>query len=155
MCPIEKLSSVKTMKMSRARRIRHRRRGKAKTRQEGYFTSLRRMRQARNRTFKWLSSDIVLCPDGDCSCYCMRQWAEQETCDHGKKPSKRCTKACLNKFARYRFCRHVAVVCRFCSMPILGEECRCFDEMFEEEEEDGAPSADEMETGSTPRLDER
>jgi len=40
-------------------------------------------------------------------------------------------------------------------MPILGEECRCFDEMFEEEEEDEAPSADEMETGSTPHLDER
>jgi len=39
-------------------------------------------------------------------------------------------------------------------MPILGEECRCFDEMFEEEE-DGTPSGDEMETGSTPHLDER
>ena len=152
MCLNEKIRSVKTMKMSRARTVR--RRSKSKTRQEGYFVSLRRMRQARNRTFEWLSSDGVLSPDEECSCYCMRQWAEQEACDHGKKPSKCCTKACLDKFARYRFCRHVVVVCRFCRMPILGEECRCFDEMFEEE--DGKMSSrDAMEIESSLHVDER
>ena len=99
---------------------------KQKTMDRGkYFDKLSKRREARRQVGAWVNSEEAITPHEDCASYCMQQWAEREKCDHDRGPAQPCGEECLERFARYRFCKHVAIRCNFCQMVVNKGGCGC------------------------------
>ena len=131
---------VPSIKQARKAAKKARQRIRKKNIESDYFSNLKRMRREWKSVSDWLRGTNVLVPDADCSCSCMRQWANKEECSHGKKLTEKCTETCAEQLARYRFCIHVVVVCNFCQMPSDPGLCSCVEEAKEamdETESDG------------------
>ena len=49
-----------------------------------------------------------------------------------------CGEVCLARFARYRFCEHIAIRCNFCQMVTKKGGCDCYGETSDEDVAEGS-----------------